>query len=620
MRADRGVGAPAMAFAMAVSVLLALAVMASIASSAPLLSPNFADCRNITLKYTSTNYRCCPPIPRVIKDWKFQDHLPMRVRRPAHTLINDTEYWDKYNRAYALLRALPSDDPRSWENQAWMHCSYCNNALIQNKAGPETVLLVHKGWLFLPWHRWYVYFHERILAKLIGDDTFALPFWNFDNQTSAAAHFPSNTLPPQYTKQRWGALRDSKRSKYHQPPQTVDIPFDWVVEEGDSPYSAKELVNRNLQSMHRQVAGAAVPEVFFGHRYVEGTPDAPGGGTLEYIPHNSIHDWTGDLTQPDHENMGNFYSAARDPVFYGLHCNLDRLWQVWKKIGGRRKDIAEPDWLQSEFLFFDENGDGVRVNIADTLDMDKLRYRYEEVENAWIDLNTPALGSPILKAAAKAARAHECKHNSVSALCKKMMSWVGSLLTPSSSPLSSILESTAVPSTMDPESAAQHLSKIPLLQSESSPGQAPVTIGGSPFHFRVERPVKSSLRLLSEAFRLKPVGEEGLTLQGLTTPLMKTNIFDVFLNLPEVDSATPITIAEYAGTFYEIPHTSSAHQANGEVIHRDWRVTNFRLSIGEVLKQIGAYQSQEPLVVSIVPRGVDKMEPLIVKGVTVELM
>ena len=27
--------------------------------------------------------------------------------------------------------------------------------------------------------RFYLYFHERILGKLIGDDTFALPFWNW---------------------------------------------------------------------------------------------------------------------------------------------------------------------------------------------------------------------------------------------------------------------------------------------------------------------------------------------------------------------------------------------------------------------------------------------------------
>jgi len=32
------------------------------------------------------------------------------------------------------------------------------------------------------------------------------------------------------------------------------------------------------------------------------------------------------------------------------------MWDLWKKIpGGKRKDFEDPDWLNSEFLFWDEN-------------------------------------------------------------------------------------------------------------------------------------------------------------------------------------------------------------------------------------------------------------------------
>jgi polyphenol oxidase len=44
-------------------------------------------------------------------------------------------------------------------------------------------LEIHFGWLFFAWHRFF-YFHEHILAKLLDDDTFALPFWNWDNQST----------------------------------------------------------------------------------------------------------------------------------------------------------------------------------------------------------------------------------------------------------------------------------------------------------------------------------------------------------------------------------------------------------------------------------------------------
>ncbi|GJY45580.1 reverse transcriptase domain, reverse transcriptase zinc-binding domain protein [Tanacetum coccineum] len=40
---------------------------------------------------------------------------------------------------------------------------------------------VHNLWLFFPFHRWYLYFYKRILEKLINDDTFALPYWNWDD-------------------------------------------------------------------------------------------------------------------------------------------------------------------------------------------------------------------------------------------------------------------------------------------------------------------------------------------------------------------------------------------------------------------------------------------------------
>ena len=59
-----------------------------------------------------------------------------------------------------------------------VHCWYCSGAL-DGLSGIE----IHGGWWFLAWHRAYLYFHEQILGTLIGDPTFALPYWDWDSCT-----------------------------------------------------------------------------------------------------------------------------------------------------------------------------------------------------------------------------------------------------------------------------------------------------------------------------------------------------------------------------------------------------------------------------------------------------
>ncbi|KAF5727201.1 aureusidin synthase-like [Tripterygium wilfordii] len=76
------------------------------------------------------------------------------------------------------MKSLPYDDPRSFMRQADMHCLYCTGAY--NQQHTNYPLNIHGSWLFFPWHRMMMYFHERILRSLIANDTFALPFWAWD--------------------------------------------------------------------------------------------------------------------------------------------------------------------------------------------------------------------------------------------------------------------------------------------------------------------------------------------------------------------------------------------------------------------------------------------------------
>jgi polyphenol oxidase len=88
--------------------------------------------------------------------------------------------------------------------------------------------------------------------------------------------------------------------------------------------------------------------------------NAPFGGSIENTVQNGIHYWTGSRTNPLGEDMGTFSSAGRDPVFYSHHTNVDRLWDVWRYRlfdgdDDERRDFNDTDFLDAEFVFYDEH-------------------------------------------------------------------------------------------------------------------------------------------------------------------------------------------------------------------------------------------------------------------------
>jgi polyphenol oxidase len=107
-----------------------------------------------------------------------------------------------------------------------------------------------------------------------------------------------------------------------------------------------------------------------------------------------MHTWTGDVAEPNVENMGVYYSAGRDPLFYPHHNNIDRLWTAWREIGASHGyrghvDFTDTDWLDSSFLFYDEEARLVRITVRDVLDIEKLRYKFDGVGMPWIDARPP---------------------------------------------------------------------------------------------------------------------------------------------------------------------------------------------------------------------------------------
>ncbi|CAL5041927.1 unnamed protein product [Urochloa decumbens] len=331
-------------------------------------------------------FHCCPPTPpssaAAVVNFTFPDPSePLRTRRPAHDAgAGEHDDMAKLTRAVALMRALPASDPRSFIQQANIHCAYCSGA--RRQAGwPELPLQVHYSWLFFPFHRAYVYFFERIAAALLGDPSFAVPFWAWD--------LPEGMRVPPELADEASPLHDAFRNPRHAPPRLIDLDFAYA----DKNLTDEEQVELNLRIVYRQmVSGAPLPSLFHGMPYRAGDPGMPGAGTVELSPHNIVHRWTGDyLSRPNHEDMGAFYSSARDPIFYPHHANSDRLWEVWRGAGAGHADFTDSDWLDSSFLFYDEEARLVRVTVRDMLDIGKLRYAYADVGTPWLTARPPVM-------------------------------------------------------------------------------------------------------------------------------------------------------------------------------------------------------------------------------------
>ncbi|MBA0638044.1 hypothetical protein Godav_025302 [Gossypium davidsonii] len=359
------------------------------------IEPELSSCGESTVDTGKTcmNVPCCPP---KLKDSKIIDYEPLLGRkiryRPAAHLV-DCDYLYKFELAMERMKALPVDDPRNFMQQANIHCAYCNGAYSQ-VGFPDQKLEVHYSWLFFPFHRMYLYFFERILGKLIDDPDFAMPFWNWDS--------PCGMTMPQIYLDPYSPLYDENRNLEHQPDVLVNLNDGKSVvkkkkkkkEDCFNELTKREQIKSNLCVMYQQmIRSSKTASCFHGAAYRAGcvsetdigcTPE-PRGGTIENGAHLAVHKFVGAKNPPYNEDMGNFYSAGRDPLFYAHHGNVDRMWNIWKTLPGKkRRDFDEDVWLNSSFLFYDENANMVRVKVRDCLDSKALGYDYQSVDIPWL--------------------------------------------------------------------------------------------------------------------------------------------------------------------------------------------------------------------------------------------
>jgi polyphenol oxidase len=263
--------------------------------------------------------------------------------------------------AYAKMWALPPSDGRSMQGQRNLHAYYC----VTCGSGPGFPGGdIHFSWNFLPWHRMFLYFHERILGGLIGDMSLRLPYWDWEIPARAI-------LPPAYADPaNANPLYDPRR--YLKAGQTVERMLT-NFNTGKQRFYQLALIHRLLDCTWDQ----------FGGTRPTGDPNLPpAGGVVESGSHGFVHVSSGgDATRYDElpcsGDMAILNTAARDPIFYTHHGNLDRLWWSWETTA-RNHNPTDPAWLGLQWSFFDETGAWISMKVSDMLDMTRaLDVTYE---------------------------------------------------------------------------------------------------------------------------------------------------------------------------------------------------------------------------------------------------
>jgi tyrosinase len=238
--------------------------------------------------------------------------LTVRVRKDAQTLSAGER--DRFLAAFATLNGGGAGRFRDFRE---MHTGVVD---------PEA----HGNRGFLPWHRAYLLDLERELQAI--DPSVALPYWRFDQAAPRVFTRDFMGVPDQFGRvdfvpgHPFGTWRTDGTLGIVRAPGFLP---------GNAPFGL-------LTEVATIALGGAAPNASYG-----------GFAVMEGNPHGSAHGSFNGF-------IGFIDSAPRDPLFFLLHCNVDRLWAKWQWVH-LRANAAEPNAFAPAF----QNRVGHRL--ADTM-------------------------------------------------------------------------------------------------------------------------------------------------------------------------------------------------------------------------------------------------------------
>lgn len=266
-----------------------------------------------------------------------------------------------YADAVLKMQARGADDPLSWTWTWYTHfvdgLTTKDSEIARIFAGAVTPAssLAGEMWNtcqshsgqnannFLPWHRMYVLFMEKIIREVSGYPEFSMPYWNYTSDDPAQRGVvPAQFLLPSdpvygclYRPDRKTLANTGQPIHLNQPGDAMDI----SVPMAKTAYSTANKVQGFCRALDSGV-------------------------------HGRLHVLVGTAS-----NMGAVPYAGRDPLFLVHHANIDRLWASWNANGGLNPTTAS--WARKQFVFADPLGQRVSSRLRDYFDMAALGYGYD---------------------------------------------------------------------------------------------------------------------------------------------------------------------------------------------------------------------------------------------------
>jgi hypothetical protein len=294
----------------------------------------------------------------------------LRVRRSIGDLIRENgPIVESYRRAVDVMMQRDVTDKTSWWFQANIHDLPDDDLAKLRSLAPYWRQCPHKNYHFLSWHRAYLHFFERIVRKASGDPNFTLPYWAYEDPQQA-------TLPVAFLPDNDEIGKDattpalSRRNPLARANRLEHVDRRWI---GLGSVASDVSVAMALDRFATDDKLDAL-KVFGGVR-AAGLRDEQAAGAVEATPHNLVHKTIGlqgDMGSPD--------TAARDPIFWLHHANIDRLWAKWTDPArGRIPPVDDEVWMKTKFTFVDEDGRDRVMTGEEVLDTQfQLGYRYDD--------------------------------------------------------------------------------------------------------------------------------------------------------------------------------------------------------------------------------------------------
>lgn len=278
-------------------------------------------------------------------------HAELRVRKDAKDMTA-TEKKDFVD-AVRQLKRYPSPFGRRgislYDALVYYH---------RRAAYPSGASGAHEGPAFLPWHRAFLLYFENALDNVSGKKI-TVPYWDWTDPASTRAVFSPDLMGGNGAPKQDYAVTDGPFRKGNWRLKVFDLQNEESPLEPDIDRTVEKasFIQRRMGSMkgNATLPTAADTEQVLGVGRYDAKPYNAGSDAADSFRcalegwqqlkgvqtrgHNGVHMYVaGTWKRKKRQYFGTLGDAVspNDPVFWLVHANVDRLWDLWEQRHGRQ--------------------------------------------------------------------------------------------------------------------------------------------------------------------------------------------------------------------------------------------------------------------------------------------